>query len=435
LRLKTGTPPRVYTDSIDFGKTELELGTEGKLKFSDETPDEELVPFEKQVPCYLSYTTEETHRLIRENLGLSSMYSGVIEGIGPRYCPSIETKIVRFADKEHHQIFLEPESMHIPETYIQGFSTSMPREIQERMIKSLPGLEHARIARYAYAIEYDAVDPLELNPSLETKKVKGLYFAGQVNGTSGYEEAACQGLMAGINASLALAGRPPLILRRDEAYIGVLIDDLVTKGITDPYRMLTSRAEYRLLLRHDNADVRLMKKGHEVGLISDERYERFTKKRDAIETEKEHLTKVRISPKEEVNRYLDSINSPRLLDSVTAYDLMKRPEIRYQDVVRMMGEEPKFNEDVSNQITIETKYQGYISKAYKEAGRMLKFEDWKIPESINYHDIVNLASEAREKLDKVRPLTISQASRISGVNPSDIAILLVYLESRKSHEL
>lgn len=434
LRLKTGTPPRVYTDSIDFNKTSIEVGTEGLLRFSDETPDEVLLPYSEQTPCYLTYTTKETRRIIMENVHLSSMYSGVIKGVGPRYCPSIEDKMVRFADKEHHQIFLEPESKHLGETYIQGLSTSMPYHVQEQIVHSIPGLEKARIARYAYAIEYDAIDPLELKPSLESKHVKGLFFAGQVNGTSGYEEAACQGLMAGINAHLSLMEKDPLILRRDEAYIGVLIDDLVTKGVTDPYRMLTSRAEYRLLLRHDNADTRLMKYGFEVGLISEARYNRFLNKRKLIDEEKDRLRKIKITPKQDVNNYLKSINSNSLVESVSAYNLIKRPEITYQNIIPLINAPHQLSDEICNLITIETKYQGYIEKTYKEARKRLQLEDKKIPLNLNYDDIVNLASEAREKLKKVRPLTIAQANRISGVNPSDIAVLLVYLESRKKDE-
>lgn len=430
-RLKTGTPPRILTSSIDFTKAAIEPGTKEKIAFSYETDLNEVLPFEKQVPCYLIYTTKETHEIIKANLSKSSMYSGIVEGVGPRYCPSIEDKIVRFSDKERHQIFLEPESLSIPETYIQGFSTSMPHDIQELMVHSLPGFENAVIAKYAYAIEYDAIDPLELKPNLESKKISNLFFGGQVNGTSGYEEAACQGLMAGINACLKLDNKEPFILRRDEAYIGVLIDDLVTKGISDPYRMLTSRAEYRLILRHDNADMRLTEYGHNIGLITDTRYQKFINKKKALEEEKVRLNNIRLTPKKEINEYLEKINSPILQDGITAAVLMKRPEITYQDIVNMMHLENPLEGELKEQIDIEIKYQGYIDKAYKDAEKVLKLESRKIPEDINYDLVSNLASEAREKLKKVRPVTVAQANRISGVNPSDISILLVYLESRK----
>lgn len=430
-RLKTGTPPRILTSSIDFSKATLEPGTKDKVAFSYETDLNEIRSYEKQIPCYLIFTTEKTHEIIKANLDKSSMYSGIVEGVGPRYCPSIEDKIVRFSDKERHQIFLEPESLSIPETYIQGFSTSMPHEIQEEMVHSLPGFENAVIAKYAYAIEYDAIDPLELKPSLESKKVNNLFFGGQVNGTSGYEEAACQGLMAGINAVLKLDNKEPLILRRDEAYIGVLIDDLVTKGINDPYRMLTSRAEFRLILRHDNADMRLTEYGHKIGLIKDERYQRFINKKKALEEEKIRLSILKLTPKKEINEYLEQIPSPALQDGITASTLMKRPEIKYQDIINMLNLENPLPLELREQIDIEIKYQGYIDKAYKEADKVLKLESRKIPEDIDYENIPNLASEAREKLKKIRPLTVAQANRISGVNPSDISILLVYLESRK----
>ena len=429
IRLKTGTPARIYTDSIDFTKGQLELGTDMPLTFSYETEPSEMMPFKEQVPCYLIWTTPKTHEIIHAHLNESSMYSGIVEGVGPRYCPSIEDKLVRFSDKERHQLFLEPESLELNETYIQGFSTSMPHYVQEQMIRSLPGFDNAKIAKYAYAIEYDAIDPMELKPTLESKKVKGLFFGGQVNGTSGYEEAAAQGLMAGINASCYLNEKEPLILRRDEAYIGVLIDDLVTKGVTDPYRMLTSRAEYRLLLRHDNADKRLTKYGYEKGLIKDDRYNKYLSKVESIENEKIRLKELWLTPKKEINEYLESINSPILRDGISGIDLMKRPEISYFDIVKMVNLENPLSYEYGECLNIEVKYQGYIDKSFKEASRVLKLETVNIPQDIDYKDIPNLASEAREKLNKVRPVTIAQASRISGVNPSDISILLVYIET------
>ncbi len=431
LRLKTGTPPRIYTDTIDFSQAVLEEGTNLPLTFSYETNPSDMRPFDEQVPCYLIWTNADTHKVIWDHMNESSMYSGLVTGAGPRYCPSIETKLERFRDKERHQIFLEPESLSLNETYIQGFSTSMPHEVQEEMIKTLPGFKNAKIAKYAYAIEYDAINPMQLYPTLESKLVNGLFFGGQVNGTSGYEEAAAQGLIAGINASCKIRGIEPIVLKRDEAYIGVLIDDLVTKGVIDPYRMLTSRAEYRLLLRHDNADQRCTKYGKDVGLISEERYQRFLNKIELIRLEKERLANLRITPKPEINSYLESINSPILKDGISAKDLMKRPEVHYADIVKMCKLENPLEYPNDNQIDIEIKYQGYIDKAYKEAKRVLKLETVVIPSDINYDDIPNLASEAKEKLKQVRPLTIAQANRISGVNPADISILLVYLESRR----
>lgn len=430
LRLKTGTPPRIKTNSIDFSKTIPQPGDNVPLRFSDDTPYSKIRPIEKQALCYLTYTTPLTHKLIKDNLEKSSMYGGIVEGIGPRYCPSIEDKVVRFSDKERHQIFLEPESEEIDETYVQGFSTSMPHDIQEQMVHSLPGLENAVIAKYAYAIEYDAINPLELKNNLETKKVNYLFFAGQVNGTSGYEEAACQGLMAGINASLKLQGKDPLVLRRDEAYIGVLIDDLITKGVKDPYRLLTSRAEFRLLLRHDNAYDRLIKHGYEIGLVSQERYDKYLNKRERINKLIEKSGNVYITPKKETNEYLESKGLPVINEKITGEDFLKRPDVTFDDLNNII--EDKLSEDfeIKEQALIEIKYAGYIQKAYREAEKLQKMESKKIPDDVDYDLVTNIALEAREKLKKVKPHTIAQASRISGVNPSDITMLLVYLESK-----
>ncbi len=431
IRLKTGTPPRIYTDTIDFSNAQLELGTNLPLVFSYETDVNEMIPFDKQVPCYLIWTTPKTHEIIHEHLNESSMYSGVVKGVGPRYCPSIEDKLVRFSDKERHQLFLEPESLSIDETYIQGFSTSMPHYVQEQMVASLPGFENAKIAKYAYAIEYDAIDPQQLLPTLESKLIDGLFFGGQVNGTSGYEEAAAQGLIAGINASCKLKNIKPIVLRRDEAYIGVLVDDLVTKGVVDPYRMLTSRAEYRLLLRHDNAEERLIEEGYRVGLISDARYQRYLNEQNLLADEIKRLEEVWLTPKIDVNEYLESINSPVLRDGISGKDLMKRPEITYIDIVNMAHLENALPYHLAEILNIKIKYQGYIDKSFKEASRVLKLETVQIPNDISYYDIPNLANEAKEKLTKIRPLTIAQASRISGVNPADISILLVYIEANR----
>ena len=429
IRLKTGTPARIYKDSIDFSKAVVHNGDEGFLSFSYET--KETLPLEKQVPCHLIHTTLDTKKIIVDNLNKSSMYSGVVEGVGPRYCPSIEDKIVRFADKDVHQIFLEPESLELDTIYVQGFSTSMPHEIQDLMIHSLPGLENARIKKYAYAIEYDAINPMQLKPSLESKLVKGLYFGGQVNGTSGYEEAACQGLIAGINAALSLDDKEPLILKRDEAYIGVLIDDLVTKGVKDPYRLLTSRAEHRLLLRHDNADIRLTKHGHDVGLISDERYDNYLYKINKVEEIKEYLASTKLNPTKEVNSILRELNVQEMKDQLTLYDLLKRPDISLDIIYKIMGLECDLPIDYKEQIEIDIKYEGYIKKALKQAQDLTKYDNVSIPENIDYNQITNIAKEARDKLMKVRPLTIGQASRISGVNPADIQILLIYMKTLK----
>lgn len=426
-RLKTGTPQRIDKNSIDYTKASLEPGDEIPYTFSFDNPP--LYKVEDQIPCHLIYTTKETHQIIMENLEKSSMYGGYVEGVGPRYCPSIEDKVVRFKDKERHQLFLEPESIYYDDIYIQGFSTSMPEDIQERMVHSLPGLEKAKILKYAYAIEYDAIDPLQLKQSLETKIVENLFTAGQINGTSGYEEAAGQGLMAGINASRKIHNQEPLILKRNEAYIGVLIDDLVTKGTKEPYRMLTSRAEYRLLLRHDNADLRLREYGYQIGLINQERYENFQNKKKQIQNLINLLKESKITPTPANNEYLISINSTRVLDGIYLYDLLKRPEITI-DILKHWIDIDVL-EEVKEQVEIQAKYEGYIKKANREAEKMLDLEKIKIPEEINYDNVHNLASEARQKLSSIRPTTIAQASRISGVNPADISILMVYLKKEK----
>lgn len=424
LRLKTGTPPRIEKSSIDFSKTKREEGDKELYSFSfDGMPNYKI---EDQEPCHLIYTNENTHNIIKENLKKSSMYGGYVEGIGPRYCPSIEDKVVRFADKEKHQLFLEPESRYYNDIYIQGFSTSMPHDIQEKMVKSLPGLENAIIKKYAYAIEYDAINPLQLFPSLETKIILGLYTAGQINGTSGYEEAACQGLMAGINASLKIENKEPLILRRDEAYIGVLIDDLVTKGTKEPYRLLTSRAEFRLLLRHDNADIRLRSYGEMIGLIDEIKGLEHKNKLENIEKLLKEVKEKRLNPTEQINNYFSSINSAILKDSISIYDLIKRPEINFKNISSLVSF--NYSVDILNQVEINIKYEGYIKKALREAEQLSKLENIKIKDDLDYDNIHNIASEARQKLKLVRPRTIGQAMRISGVNPADISILLIFLK-------
>ena len=426
VRFKTGTPARINKNSIDFSKMEIQEGDKHPEAFSFEDKIDENI---EQLPCYLTYTNEKTHEIIRKNLHRSPLYGGEIVGTGPRYCPSIEDKVVRFKDKERHQLFLEPESLYYDDIYIQGFSTSMPEEIQDLMVHSLPGLEHAKILKYAYAIEYDAIDPLQLKQSLETKVLENLFTAGQINGTSGYEEAAGQGLIAGINASRKIHNQEPLILKRNEAYIGVLIDDLVTKGTKEPYRMLTSRAEYRLLLRHDNADLRLREYGHEIGLITEERYQKFLEKKTQIQELINLLKENKITPTKDTNEYLTSINSTKLLDGITLYELLKRPEITFTNIKHFI--DINYSDEVVEQVEIMDKYEGYIVKANREAEKMLDLEKLKIPEDINYDNVHNLASEARQKLTQVRPTTIAQASRISGVNPADISILMVYLKKEK----
>lgn len=428
-RLKTGTPPRIKRDSIDFSKSVIQPGDDKNYSFS--FSNKNVYNTEDQLPCYLIYTTPKTHEIINENLEKSSMYGGYVEGVGPRYCPSIEDKIVKFSDKERHQIFLEPESIYYDDIYIQGFSTSMPKDIQENMIKSLPGMENAIINKYAYAIEYDAIDSKQLNATLETKLIKNLYTAGQINGTSGYEEAAGQGLIAGINAVRNLNKKEPLILKRNEAYIGVLIDDLVTKGVIDPYRLLTSRAEFRLFLRHDNADLRLLEKGREIGLIDDKTYENFKLKKEHIEELKEELKRIKLTTKKETNDYLEKIGTNKLYDSITLYDLLKRPEITYDVVSKFISK--KYDEEVIDQVVINIKYAGYIEKMNREVEKMLEYEEISLSDSLSYEKVPNLAHEAVQKLNEIKPHSIGQAIRISGVNPSDITMLLLYLK-RNKHE-
>ena len=411
------------TNSIDFSKAQYEPGTNDDVSFSYETT--EVLPLDKQVPCYLIYTTPETHEIIRANLNRSSMYSGVVKGVGPRYCPSIEDKLVRFADKERHQLFLEPESLSMDTTYVQGFSTSMPYDVQDRMLRSLPGFENCVIDKYAYAIEYDAIDPLQLKPSLELKSIEGLFCAGQINGTSGYEEAAGQGIMAGINAGAKLLGKEPLILRRDEAYIGVMIDDLVTKGTKEPYRLLTSRAEYRLLMRHDNADQRMTEYGHKYGLISDERYQKYLDKMAELEKGHQLVRETRVTVSDELTEYLKSLGYDDDGHG-SVEELLKRPGVSMIRLAELMDLD--ISKDIAAQLDIEVKYDGYIAKARREANNLVKMEKIRIPESIDYAQMDQLSLEAKQKLQQVRPLTIGQASRISGVNPADIMVLSVYLK-------
>ena len=428
-RLKTGTPQRLDRSTIDFSKLKEECGDDCYWTFSfDNGP---LYDKDKQIKCHIVYTTPETHEIIRKNLKKSAMYGGYAEGIGPRYCPSIEDKVVRFADKERHQLFLEPESLYYDDIYLQGFSTSMPEDVQELMVHSLPGLEHAKILKYAYAIEYDAINPLQLKSSLETKVINNLFTAGQINGTSGYEEAAGQGIIAGINAGLKLQGKDPLILKRNESYIGVLIDDLVTKGTKEPYRLLTSRAEYRLLLRHDNADIRLRNYGYQVGLISEDQHNRLLKKLSDIQKLLNYLKETRITPST-IPASLKEIVT--LNSGVSLYELLKRPEITLDLLIENNLVPNDYSDEVKEQVTFAVKYGGYIAKEEQEAEKLLKLEEKEIPEDIDYDKVKNLASEARSKLKQVHPRTIAQASRISGVNPVDISVLSIYLKKEYPHE-
>ncbi|UOR10757.1 tRNA uridine-5-carboxymethylaminomethyl(34) synthesis enzyme MnmG [Halobacillus amylolyticus] len=427
VRFKTGTPMRVNSHTIDYTKTEIQPGEEEPRSFSYETT--EFIT--DQIPCWLTYTNEETHRIINENLGLSAMYSGMIKGTGPRYCPSIEDKVVRFNDKPRHQIFLEPEGRDTEEVYVQGLSTSLPEYVQNEMMKTVPGLENAEIMRAGYAIEYDSVVPTQLWPTLETKQISGLFTAGQINGTSGYEEAAGQGMMAGINAAAKALNLESLILDRSQGYIGVMIDDLVTKGTGEPYRLLTSRAEFRLMLRHDNADLRLTEIGHQIGTISDERYERFLEKKRLIEEEKARLENTILKTTDEVQAIVEESGGSPLKEAVRATDLLRRPEMNYDLIAKVSASDVTLPDDVTEQVEIQVKYSGYIKKALEQIERMRKMETKKIPENIDYADIHGLASEARDRLEAVRPLSVGQASRISGVNPADVSILLVYIEQGK----
>lgn len=429
MRFKTGTPARVDRRSLDFSKMIIQPGDDVVHNFSFMSD----VKTREQVPCWLTYTNEQTHKIIRDNIERAPMANGIITGVGPRYCPSIETKIVRFPDKERHQLFIEPEGLDTEEMYVQGMSTSMPIDVQMEFLCTIPGLENVRIMRPGYAIEYDCINPLQLKPSLEFKKISGFFSAGQTNGTSGYEEAASQGLIAGINAALKIQGKEPLILKRSDGYIGVLIDDLVTKGTNEPYRVMTSRAEYRLLLRQDNADLRLTEKGRQVGLVSDERYARFVKRRDSIKNTIELLSEIRIHPNKETLAKMQEFELGSIHNTVTAADLLKRKEISYDDLKHIV-ELPEISEDVKKQVEITLVYEGYIKKQLEQVERMEKLEEKLLPEDINYDEVSSLRDEAREKLNAIRPISIGQASRISGVSPADISVLLVYLEQYRRQE-